>query len=126
MTRKLQQKDTFSIAQAAEYLELSEQRIRKALKAGTLAGHKETIEGTNYTVWKITRNALDAYREEFGARGRTKQWVVALTPEQLNELLPTLKAMNIDLKPRFTYDAEKSRAYREARKEREGDEDGEE
>jgi hypothetical protein len=124
MSRKSTQtaSQTLSIKQAAERLELSTQRVRSALKQGTLRGSKRTLEGTQIEVWATTQEAVDEYRAAH-AQTNAKSWVVRLTPEQLRILQPKLDELGINLELRYKYDAEASKAYRERRKAAEADED---
>jgi hypothetical protein len=108
--------EKFTIKQAAEYLDRTPQRVRNALKEGTLQGTKQTVEGTNIEVWTTTRAALDLYKEQHGDRGNIKTWVVRLTAEQVEALMPTLNELGVELEARYTYDADAAKAYRERRK----------
>jgi hypothetical protein len=102
-TRKQQEQDqdqqSYSIKAAADYLGVSVNRVRTLIRQGKLSVIEKTMLGVaGVTVKVITRDALDAYQREAGARkSGSRAYVVKLTPEQVEQV----KALGIDLEPRY-------------------------
>lgn len=110
---------TLNIKAAAAYAGMSEMRIRNLLKEGRIEGEKQQLGDSEIVTWRTSEAAIDAYKTNGRKVNQNgKAWIIRLTKEQLEALLPTLEAMDIELENRFTYDAEKSKAYREAKKQK--------
>lgn len=100
-----------TIKQAAEYLGLNPQTFRNTIKtrpeftASGVVIH-ETIEGTNYTLVKISKSALDAYDvnrksgDPVRMRDGTRKFIIKLTAEQLDAFKSgQLDTTAIDINP---------------------------
>ncbi len=104
-----------TLREAAAHLGITEQRVRNLLSTGRIPATKN-----EKGYWRVTAENLDGYNETKGrTRNGRKQYVLPLSPEQLEALqmwLNTQGYEDVEIKPRYSHDPVKAKAYREARK----------
>jgi len=117
--------DELGVKEAAAYLNVSDMRIRTLLREGRLEGaHKVQVEGTSIQKWAIPVSGLDTYRETKGTFGGVrkggKAFVVRISgPDQYEALKAFCEEQGMAApEPRYKYDPEKQKEYREKRRQK--------
>jgi hypothetical protein len=110
--------DKMDLRTAALFLNISEMRVRTLAREGTLKATKTGGEGETKK-WEFTKSDLEAFkatpreRKAGGPRGEGKAWIVNVPHDKLEQTKNALKALGIELQPR--YDVAKQTAYRKKR-----------
>lgn len=117
--------DMLTIKEAAEYLGISEMRVRTLVREGRLEGAEmQQVKDTSVKRWVIPVEGLDLYSETKGtfgggSRAGGKAWIVRVEgPEPFAALETFCKNTTGVSGPfaRYKYDPEKQKAYRIQRK----------
>ncbi len=119
MARKQDQSEpkVFTAKQAAEYLGKTEQQVKSLMRRGKLLSVEHNLEALGMTVKVIEQAVLDAYlAQETEGHKESKAYIVRLTKAQREVLQPILEQYAVTLEQRYSYDPDKAKAYRVARK----------
>ncbi len=113
-SEEVEQPALMTLREAAAYAGVTDQRIRTLLRTGRVQATK-TDDGH----WRVSQEAIDGYNATKGQRvSGKKAYVVRLSAEEMAQL----EAFAVDsgweeftIEPRYKYDPEKAKAYRQKR-----------
>lgn len=107
--------DLLTLRQGAAYLEVTDQRMRTVLREGRVEATKN-----EKGYWRVSVEALDNYKATKGRRlDGAKTWTVRLDEDQkvvMEEFVASQGWEGVEFSPRYNYDPEKAKAYRQKRK----------
>lgn len=108
---------TFTVKEAAAYMDKDPQYVRQLLHKESLAGEKTVIAGTDMPQWRITQAACDAYLAKSSARqtsqtGSGKAYKIRVKAEDFAEVKSLLESRGIEMVSAYA----SNYAYQKARK----------